>query len=938
MFTHHSLVRTAFPSAHTCLRQTTLPPPPPSPAELTLHDTLINLSSPTPNPPPLTPKLLGNFMTNFFGSDAWIPMPTIHRFLRGAVRGKAVRAGGQPEAAAQVALQTMAQRVEALFGDASAVLSTLVTHTHKPSSPQQDLVSYPVVEAFVNMCGVVDIPTHSQPNPPPTLTEHEVSLILSHLTCATKMLTTGSGISTRLLVDTMEHYSVPVHSVMREKEQVEDELAQLTAECYHRGRNIHSFFEGADLLSAPDGSFTCTMAEIEAAFKAAYNFVNTAAVVRDEARPCLKEFKRLLVANHGAAGEFFAAGAGSSPNRVTLGEFIGGIEACDIAPAPSYEMCARVFREFDKNNDGRIEWREMFGFLRREVKEADAAAKAAPRCTTILTSKVDEEGQTKALMEIKKQMLRRCVTAGSLFRDMDEDKSNRISFGEFQLGLKKMIRPIPTVASMRALFDEFDADKSNYLSWDEVNERLKKDVADDALQVQVVKPGSVVSSHRSRKNALYKTKEEYRASEFFDVVMESLQKGAEETYIPTINKPEGEDSECGSMDKFMEKMGVKGKEKEKSKRKKEKRRKKKLDAETGNISAISEADSADSEPFPAQQQVVSVRRPSVLRAHAHSLDEEFQKLHKQKHDLREKKVRNQVEETLLMERRVHMEKEAIEEEHEAVFHTEHKMGKAEQEVQVKRLSKPREKNKYEAPPPPPASDSNMNGRQRPHPEEESEGGAARVQRSDEEVAAWVKRQEIIKRKHEADVKMSLQNEDKIANAHLFKLSEASASMVKRGEGEKKRGESINLKLYKDGLKTVENKKKVVKSPYPHSPSAHLQSEVTKEILEHMVKRKDSFMQGFPKPLREEYSFSPTIPDESKRIISEDRNYNAKTREEQRVAKWVKKTVSFNEEKAELGKTRMREYNYVLDSPGRKSREQILAEQERALHSEQKKIL
>jgi len=73
------------------------------------------------------------------------------------------------------------------------------------------------------------------------------------------------------------------------------------------------------------------------------------------------------------------------------------------------------------------------------------------------------------LMDLKKRLKARHVTAGQLFRMMDADRSNNLTKEEFQRGLAMSgVRPVPPLEDCEALFDSLDVDKSRGISFQEL--------------------------------------------------------------------------------------------------------------------------------------------------------------------------------------------------------------------------------------------------------------------------------------------------------------------------------------------------------------------------------------------------------------------------------------------------------------------------------------
>jgi hypothetical protein len=446
----------------------------------------------------------------------------------------------------------------------------------------------------------------------------------------------------------------------------------------------------------------------------------------------------------------------------------------------------------------------------------------------------------------------------------------------------------------------------------------------------------------------------YRGDQFFDIVMDRLiekENDLRMTHIPQTNVSASVSSSPppAMMSKKELKKAVKRAKKERKKQEKrarenEKENEKGEEEELTNldVSAITDAASTGTaEPAPARRltvrinEVPTVEHPAVLTHQAHSHDSEFQKLHGQKKEQQDRKALRMIDELIpakAMELSVH---------HVAAAGEGGGVSPKSQQQTAKRLSKPLKKNTFVKPPPPHPFDSNLLGRQRPHPEAEPEG-LTEARRSEAEIETWVKKQDIVARRREATIKAKQDALEEEVLARVFSTSDASEAMLSHRQSTSEGGDGgsgILEKLYKDGLKIMSKKKKEPASPYPHSPTAHLQNKVTKDILDNLPRRKDSFMSDKPAPPPpQEFSYSPSIPEESKRMVSNDRNYDYKKRENARVANWIKKSVSFHEEHKEISKMKMQECVHIFDSPRRKSKEAILAAQEVALSKEQTSLL
>ena len=103
-----------------------------------------------------------------------------------------------------------------------------------------------------------------------------------------------------------------------------------------------------------------------------------------------------------------------------------------------------------------------------EAKEKAEAAEAAAR-SAVAAAPVFRWDITSLREELK----RRHVSSGQLFSFMDADRSDRITFGEFERGIEMCgIRPTPSSMEMKMLFLSFDQDSDRSLSYREVLEAL----------------------------------------------------------------------------------------------------------------------------------------------------------------------------------------------------------------------------------------------------------------------------------------------------------------------------------------------------------------------------------------------------------------------------------------------------------------------------------
>jgi len=84
---------------------------------------------------------------------------------------------------------------------------------------------------------------------------------------------------------------------------------------------------------------------------------------------------------------------------------------------------------------------------------------------------------------LRDQLHHKCATLGTLFHNMDEDRSDDITYPEFKRGLAMSgIRPLPSEQDQKALFCSFDVDKNGTISFQELQSRLQ---LDDSKQQEV---------------------------------------------------------------------------------------------------------------------------------------------------------------------------------------------------------------------------------------------------------------------------------------------------------------------------------------------------------------------------------------------------------------------------------------------------------------------
>ena len=143
------------------------------------------------------------------------------------------------------------------------------------------------------------------------------------------------------------------------------------------------------------------------------------------------------------------------------------------------------------------------------------------------------------------------------------------------------------------------------------------------------------------------------------------------------------------------------------------------------------------------------------------------------------------------------------------------------------------------------------------------------------------------------------------------------------DGKKANDGKIYTTLYRDGLKTQENKKKEPPNPYTFKPSIE---EGSMAIIKNMNRVKDLFFQAETeghKPQKvEEFDYKPHLPQHSVEIMAASNDYNYKLKEKQRVMEWVTKTKESRDERLNIEKKTINFQEDVAFTPKKRSRERI----------------
>ncbi|GMH87963.1 hypothetical protein TrVE_jg2366 [Triparma verrucosa] len=464
--------------------------------------------------------------------------------------------------------------------------------------------------------------------------------------------------------------------------------------------------------------------------------------------------------------------------------------------------------------------------------------------------------------------------------------------------------------------------------------------------VRALSAAASVVSHRNASGLqpLHMTRREHRQTGLFDKVMgllndhsavidESKRMFQPVTNHTTYEESESEDeSEAESessplMSSFMDRLGMDAAEEESPRRKKKKSKKRKarndktVDSNIADLSSIQSADgSATSRPKPKN-------KPKILTTGAHSHEDEFHKLHKERASLKKERmlamfeavIPSRVDETMIQEEKEAMGGVVVGNFPQPNNHPTFE----EQQQQVHRLARPLPKNKWVEPEPVKRGYENTKGRQRPDPEADPEVLNKYNKKIDKkEIEQWVKRQyDFMLMKKVKDEQLYEEN-IKEQVEQKFQVSDASLAMCHMKEAEK---HDIFDDLYKEGVQYVKERRKDAGTPttftvgrsqegkgirdtkgdwlalkpisdesmkpsqYSHKPTKHLENAVTVEILSAKKREKNSFMRPLTPPDDIVYPFSPKMNEYSEDIIQRDHSYNYQRKEEWRVQQWVKKT-------------------------------------------------
>jgi len=91
---------------------------------------------------------------------------------------------------------------------------------------------------------------------------------------------------------------------------------------------------------------------------------------------------------------------------------------------------------------------------------------------TKTTLRTDISTLDPKILALRRMLYKIHITDGQLFRFMDADRSNTISFGEFRNGLSLALSnkrvPVPSGRDLRTLFGSFDLDHGNSISYEEM--------------------------------------------------------------------------------------------------------------------------------------------------------------------------------------------------------------------------------------------------------------------------------------------------------------------------------------------------------------------------------------------------------------------------------------------------------------------------------------
>jgi len=403
-----------------------------------------------------------------------------------------------------------------------------------------------------------------------------------------------------------------------------------------------------------------------------------------------------------------------------------------------------------------------------------------------------------------------------------------------------------------------------------------------------------------------------------------------------VGLPEDADKSGEGVKSFVSKLGLhedekserrrrekREKKKEKKKRKKEEK-KKAREMKVEGVSEIEDVNDDEEEGWRKEmvekekkiefdEKAKTVEAPKVLMVMSHSNENPFQKLHIQRETVAD--VKRLVKMEREIGRRVAEEEDKKRLEEEML---EWSMGRAGgfdapvlhqtkeyQEKLTNRLNVPLERNKYKGPPVVRKGYENMAGRQRPNPEipvvPEAKFNKKMTQK---EWLEWKKIQDEKVLRNRIGKERML-NEEIAEQTKKYSVSDASRVML-RPEMEPSEGYgkgAIFKELYKEGVTYVIDKKHEKPSEYLHKPTAHLENEVTQEIL--------SSRKGFKRDVNyytrpraeaepEKPSFQPEMPEKSKEIIESDPRFMVPydVREGRRVDKWVEERMKKAEEEKE----------------------------------------
>ena len=369
-----------------------------------------------------------------------------------------------------------------------------------------------------------------------------------------------SFINGQVALDVIEHHSIADRSVFLMKEKLEDAVAELERAAVARGGSVVKFFSPAPSSSSPPSPSSFKISDIETCMLNLKTFLETTPLlpvpvpsppvpVTSHAENMYIHVKRQLLRKHVTAGQLFNEMDTDRSGQISFTEFKLGMDMIGIRPALNSTDMHALFEMFDVDNTRSLTWQEVLTAVQEDVKEEDRkvieGTEHAPRCAVKKERTEEEKGEDKKrVLRLKKRLLRKHSSAGTLFAQMDSDKGGRISFAEFARGVAFAgIRPLPTDEDVHALYDMFDTDGDRALSWKEVEVAIEQEGAEDAMNLHGAncsdegKKKKVEGiGHRGAKNPLYKTREVYRGDAFYEVVISSLEKsnGGVNSHTPTI--------------------------------------------------------------------------------------------------------------------------------------------------------------------------------------------------------------------------------------------------------------------------------------------------------------------------------------------------------------------------------------------------------------------